>query len=128
MSLSWWWGKYFELPRKIPVAGYESIVISTDRSWNWSIIGFRYIYTGSVDVNLEIAQDLLRAADQYLLEGLKRLCEYAMVQVSSHKKFKTDLTEFLQFAIISPFALYRIFQLKMYPSCLSYRRHSTPQI
>lgn len=42
----------------------------------------RYIYTGSVDVNLDIAQDLLRAADQYLLEGLKRLCEYAIAQVS----------------------------------------------
>lgn len=43
----------------------------------------RYIYTGSVDVNLDIAQDLLRAADQYLLEGLKRLCEYAIAQVGS---------------------------------------------
>ncbi|KAJ8547528.1 hypothetical protein K7X08_011114 [Anisodus acutangulus] len=40
----------------------------------------RYIYTGSVDVNLDVAQDLLRAADQYLLEGLKRLCEYAIAQ------------------------------------------------
>ncbi|KAI8013707.1 Kinesin-like protein KIN-7J [Camellia lanceoleosa] len=39
-----------------------------------------YIYTGSVDVNLDIAQELLRAADQYLLEGLKRLCEYAIAQ------------------------------------------------
>lgn len=27
------------------------------------------------------AQDLLRAADQYLLEGLKRLCEYSIAQV-----------------------------------------------
>lgn len=42
----------------------------------------RYIYTGTVDVNLEIAQELLRAADQYLLEGLKRLCEYTIAQVS----------------------------------------------
>ena len=41
----------------------------------------RYIYTGSVDVTLDIAQDLLRAADQYLLEGLKRLCEYSIAQV-----------------------------------------------
>lgn len=41
----------------------------------------RFIYTGSVDVTLDIAQDLLRAADQYLLEGLKRLCEYAIAQV-----------------------------------------------
>lgn len=41
----------------------------------------RFIYTGSVDVTTVIAQDLLRAADQYLLEGLKRLCEYAIAQV-----------------------------------------------
>lgn len=27
------------------------------------------------------AQDLLRAADQYLLEGLKRLCEFSIAQV-----------------------------------------------
>ncbi|PKA54839.1 arm repeat protein interacting with ABF2 [Apostasia shenzhenica] len=40
----------------------------------------RFIYTGSVDISVEIAQDLLRAADQYLLEGLKRLCEYAIAQ------------------------------------------------
>ena len=45
-------------------------------------IAYRFIYTGSVDVNLEIAQDLLRAADQYLLEGLKRLCEFTIAQVS----------------------------------------------
>ena len=29
-----------------------------------------------------IAKDLLKAADQYLLDGLKRLCEYTMAQVS----------------------------------------------
>ncbi|KAL0709751.1 hypothetical protein Bca4012_016729 [Brassica carinata] len=40
-----------------------------------------YIYTGSVDITIEISQDLLRAADQYLLEGLKRLCEYTITQV-----------------------------------------------
>ncbi|KAG6418740.1 hypothetical protein SASPL_120944 [Salvia splendens] len=48
--------------------------------WDVFELMMRYIYTGSVDVNLEIAQDLLRAADQYLLEGLKRLCEYAIAQ------------------------------------------------
>ena len=42
---------------------------------------FRFIYTGSVTVTRDIAQDLLRAADQYLLEGLKRLCEYSIAQV-----------------------------------------------
>lgn len=41
----------------------------------------RFIYTGNVDVSVDIAQDLLRAADQYLLEGLKRLCEYSIAQV-----------------------------------------------
>lgn len=64
--------------------------------------GIRYIYTGSVDVNLDIAQDLLRAADQYLLEGLKRLSEYAIAQVIPHKKvslFSTCLL--LLFGIIS---------------------------
>ncbi|CAL9057371.1 unnamed protein product [Musa banksii] len=40
----------------------------------------RFIYIGSVDITTDIAQDLLRAADQYLLEGLKRLCEYAIAQ------------------------------------------------
>ncbi|CAI9760106.1 unnamed protein product [Fraxinus pennsylvanica] len=34
----------------------------------------------SVDVTLDIAQDLLKAADQCLLEGHKRPCEYAIAQ------------------------------------------------
>ncbi|KAG1681626.1 hypothetical protein FOA52_014135 [Chlamydomonas sp. UWO 241] len=34
-----------------------------------------YIYTGNTEVQPEIAAELLRASDQYLLEGLKRLCE-----------------------------------------------------
>lgn len=42
----------------------------------------RFIYTGSVDIRKEIAQELLIAADQYLLEGLKRLCEFAIAKVS----------------------------------------------
>lgn len=41
----------------------------------------RFIYTGSVEILTDVAQDLLRAADQYLLEGLKRLCEYSIAQV-----------------------------------------------
>ncbi|GLU08845.1 hypothetical protein SLE2022_257300 [Rubroshorea leprosula] len=48
--------------------------------WEVFQLMMRFIYTGSVDVTLDIAQDLLRAADQYLLEGLKRLCEYAIAQ------------------------------------------------
>ncbi|KAL2900661.1 ARM REPEAT PROTEIN INTERACTING WITH ABF2 [Bienertia sinuspersici] len=48
--------------------------------WTVFELMMRYIYTGSVNVNLDIAHDLLRAADQYLLDGLKRLCEYAIAQ------------------------------------------------
>ncbi|TYJ20032.1 hypothetical protein E1A91_A09G233000v1 [Gossypium mustelinum] len=48
--------------------------------WEVFELMMRFIYTGSVDVTLDIAQDLLRAADQYLLEGLKRLCEYTIAQ------------------------------------------------
>ncbi|KAL7112892.1 hypothetical protein ACP275_04G029500 [Erythranthe tilingii] len=48
--------------------------------WDIFELMMRYIYTGSIDVKLDIAQDLLRAADQYLLDGLKRLCEYAIAQ------------------------------------------------
>ncbi|KAI9117441.1 hypothetical protein K1719_011607 [Acacia pycnantha] len=40
----------------------------------------RFIYTGTADVNLDLAQDLLRAADQYLLDGLKRSCECVIAQ------------------------------------------------
>eukprot|EP00899_Mesostigma_viride_P018252 jgi/Mesvir1/26428/Mv16117-RA.2 len=40
----------------------------------------RCIYTGNVDVTPEIAHELLRAADQYLLGGLKRLCERALAE------------------------------------------------
>ncbi|KAF3336904.1 ARM REPEAT PROTEIN INTERACTING WITH ABF2-like protein [Carex littledalei] len=48
--------------------------------WDVFELMMRFIYTGSVEVTNEIAQDLLRAADQYLLEGLKRLCEYTIAQ------------------------------------------------
>ncbi|XP_030548137.2 ARM REPEAT PROTEIN INTERACTING WITH ABF2 isoform X2 [Rhodamnia argentea] len=48
--------------------------------WEVFELMMRFIYTGSIDVTLEVAQDLLRAADQYLLEGLKRLCEYSIAQ------------------------------------------------
>ena len=41
--------------------------------------GVRFIYTGTLEMTIDIAQDLLRAADQYLLEGIKRLCEYSIV-------------------------------------------------
>ncbi|KAG1331726.1 ARM REPEAT PROTEIN INTERACTING WITH ABF2 [Cocos nucifera] len=48
--------------------------------WEVFELMMRFIYTGSVEVTTDIARDLLRAADQYLLEGLKRLCEYAIAQ------------------------------------------------
>ncbi|CAF2340775.1 unnamed protein product [Brassica napus] len=48
--------------------------------WEVFELMMRFIYTGSVDITIEISQDLLRAADQYLLEGLKRLCEYTIAQ------------------------------------------------
>lgn len=51
--------------------------------WNVFELMMRFIYTGNVDVSVDIAQDLLRAADQYLLEGLKRLCEYSIAQIIS---------------------------------------------
>lgn len=35
----------------------------------------RCIYTGDVNVTPDIAEELIQAADQYMLEGLKRLCE-----------------------------------------------------
>ncbi|TQD85947.1 hypothetical protein C1H46_028493 [Malus baccata] len=57
----------------------KDIVIPNIR-WEAFELMMRFIYTGSVDVTLYIAQDLLRAADQYLLEGLKRLCEHAIAQ------------------------------------------------
>ncbi|RDY00397.1 Arm repeat protein with ABF2, partial [Mucuna pruriens] len=55
-------------------------IVITDIKWDVFELMMRYIYTGSVDVNLDIAHDLLRAADQYLLDGLKRICENAIVQ------------------------------------------------
>ncbi|XP_068662768.1 ARM REPEAT PROTEIN INTERACTING WITH ABF2-like [Aristolochia californica] len=57
--------------------------------WEVFELMMRFIYTGSVDVTLDIAQDLLRAADQYLLEGLKRLCEYAIAQDISLENVST---------------------------------------
>ena len=48
---------------------------------------FRFIYTGSVEINIDLAQDLLRAADQYLLDGLKRLCECTIAQVNWYDYF-----------------------------------------
>ena len=51
----------------------------------------RYIYVGSVEVEPEQAMPLLQAADQYLLEGLKRLCEATLAQVGSAGAYSTVL-------------------------------------
>eukprot|EP00983_Pelagomonas_calceolata_P041936 1138272-Pelagomonas_calceolata.AAC.6 len=50
-----------------------------------------YIYTGNVDVAPEIAPQLLQASDQYLLEGLKRLCEMRIAQIDcdSHSQLRS---------------------------------------
>ncbi|KAI8471320.1 MAG: armadillo/beta-catenin repeat family protein [Monoraphidium minutum] len=44
-------------------------------------IMMRYIYTGQAVVPPAKARELLQASDQYLLEGLKRLCEGAISQL-----------------------------------------------
>lgn len=49
-------------------------------SWRVFEVMMRFLYTGTAEVTLEIAQDLLRASDQYLLEGLKRLCEECIAE------------------------------------------------
>ena len=41
-----------------------------------------YIYTGSAKVPEDLAWEVLQAADMYLLEGLKRLCENTIAKVS----------------------------------------------
>ncbi|RZB89033.1 Arm repeat protein interacting with ABF2 isoform C, partial [Glycine soja] len=63
--------------------------------WEVFELMMRFVYCGSVDVTLDIAQDLLRAADQYLLEGLKRLCEYTIAQDISLENVSSmyELTE-----------------------------------
>lgn len=38
------------------------------------------IYTKSTEVTSDIAEELLRAADQYMLDGLKHLCEESISQ------------------------------------------------
>jgi hypothetical protein len=43
--------------------------------------------TGTVDVDSDVAVDLLKAADQYLLDGLKRICEYTISKVGLDLSF-----------------------------------------
>lgn len=46
----------------------------------------RFIYTGKINITKYLAQELLVAADQYLLDGLKRLCEYTIAQVNTQNQ------------------------------------------
>jgi len=49
-------------------------------SWAVFEVMMAYVYTGSAKVPEELAQEVLQAADMYLLEGLKRLCENTIAQ------------------------------------------------
>lgn len=80
----------------------------------------RFIYTGSVEVTTDIAQELLRAADQYLLEGLKRLCEYAIAQVTeefvTYDYFEIFLCGLTKFSIFMQFSRKSLFTITdIYP-------------
>ncbi|TKY44491.1 ARM repeat protein interacting with ABF2 [Spatholobus suberectus] len=50
-------------------------VVIPNIKWDVFELMMRFIYTGTVDVNLDIAKHLLIAADQYLLDDLKHICE-----------------------------------------------------
>ncbi|XP_076923258.1 ARM REPEAT PROTEIN INTERACTING WITH ABF2-like [Bidens hawaiensis] len=64
-------------------------------SWETFELMMRYIYTGSVEISSSVAHDLLKAADQYLLEGLKRCCEYTIAQdiTADNVELMYDLSE-----------------------------------
>ncbi|XP_020238767.1 ARM REPEAT PROTEIN INTERACTING WITH ABF2 [Cajanus cajan] len=55
-------------------------IVIPNIKWDVFELLMRFLYTGKVDVCFDIAQDLLGAADQYLLGGLKRICERAIVK------------------------------------------------
>ena len=57
----------------------------------WWGTGVKFIYIGTVEMTIDIAQDLLRDAGQYILEGLKHLCEYSIAHV------------FFYFIVVFPF-------------------------
>ncbi|XP_048136079.1 ARM REPEAT PROTEIN INTERACTING WITH ABF2-like [Rhodamnia argentea] len=57
--------------------------------WETFELMIRFMYSGSVEITPDIAPELLRAADQYLIEGLKRLCESAVAQEISMETIST---------------------------------------
>ncbi|ESW17954.1 hypothetical protein PHAVU_006G001300 [Phaseolus vulgaris] len=63
--------------------------------WDVFKLMMRFIYTGTVDVKLDDAKDLLRAADQYLLQDLKLICERVIAKSISPENVSLllDLSE-----------------------------------
>ncbi|XP_056161680.1 ARM REPEAT PROTEIN INTERACTING WITH ABF2-like [Syzygium oleosum] len=57
--------------------------------WGTFELMMRFMYSGSVKITPDIAPELLKAADQYLIEGLKRLCEHAIAQELSMETILT---------------------------------------
>ncbi|XP_056175211.1 ARM REPEAT PROTEIN INTERACTING WITH ABF2-like [Syzygium oleosum] len=57
--------------------------------WEIFELMMRFMYSESVEVTPDNAQELLKAADQYLVEGLKRLCERAIGQELSMETIST---------------------------------------
>ncbi|XP_044485451.1 ARM REPEAT PROTEIN INTERACTING WITH ABF2-like [Mangifera indica] len=102
--------------------------------WDVFELMMRFIYTGSVDVNIDIAQDLLIAADQYLLGGLKRLCESAIAQDISTENVPLmfELSEaynalsLRQSCIL--FILENFDKLRSKPWCFRFIQHILPEI
>eukprot|EP00850_Spirogloea_muscicola_P018463 SM000169S02718 [mRNA] locus=s169:87724:93877:- [translate_table: standard] len=94
----------------------------------------RCIYTGNVEVTADIAQGLLRAADQYLLEGLKRLCEYAIAQDLTVENVTNvyDLAEAYHAASLRStcvlFALEHYNEMSSLPGHASFIERMTPDI
>ena len=83
-------------------------VLSKNVWWFWWGTSVRFIYIGTIEMTTDIAEDLLRATVQYLLEGLKRLCEYSIVQV------------FFYFIAVFPFC-YDIGQPQHWDMCFLFR-------
>ncbi|KAI6683713.1 hypothetical protein NL676_029626 [Syzygium grande] len=57
--------------------------------WEIFELMLRFMYSESVEVTPDNAQELLKAADQYLIEGLKQLCERAIGQELSMETIST---------------------------------------
>ncbi|KAL2922554.1 ARM REPEAT PROTEIN INTERACTING WITH ABF2 [Bienertia sinuspersici] len=103
-------------------------------TWEIFELMMRFIYTGSVDIKPDIAQDLLRAADQYLLDGLKRLCEYTIAQDISLENVSSmyDLSEAFHAVSLRQacilFILEQYDKLNARPGHLSLIQHILPEI